>query len=1086
MNLKHRMLGGRRRRTITAGAVVTATALGVALVVGPWAWSEPTPAGPPGSGDLQTITLITGDQVTVNTKDDRQSPRIRRGEGRENITFTSTRFNGDLVVVPSDADALLRSGKLDKRLFNVSDLIDDGYGNAERATIPLLTQTSDVTASVADDAGAKVTSKLPSLGIAATRQPKNSTGELWASMTTTDEATKLSGGVSRVWLDGKRELLLDHSVGQIGAPSAWDAGFTGDGITVAVLDTGIDADHPDLADQITAMENFTGDEMVDDVGHGTHVASTIAGIGAKSDGLYKGVAPDADLIIGKVCTNSGCDESSILAGMEWAARQDATIANLSLGGTDSPEMDPLEQAVEDLTAEYDTLFVISAGNDGGDGTVSSPSTAPSALSVGAVDDNDALADFSSRGPRSGDHGVKPDITAPGVDIIAAKANGSNMGDSPVEGYLTASGTSMAAPHVAGTAALLAQQHPDWSAARLKAAIMASAEPNGELTAFEQGAGRVNVTQAINQEAYPEPSSVSGFVKWPNQDSAPATETITVHNPGDTALALDLTVTSTAPAGMFTTNVSTVDVPAGGSGTFTVTTDPSVADGAGSYSAHVTAVDGLTSIVVPVGSYVESESYDVDVSALGLDGSATTATISLYQLGGGDEHHADVSPEGSTVRVPAGEYQLDVAIPATNGDLAWLRYPSLTVSEDRELVADARETKRTTVTVPNSRAKATSGTIVAIRGINEEWFNMTMIDTPDVGTVRTAQIGEDAAGVTRVLVLGSWSTPTSSTGANGTGKIPASYNLAFTGEGFPTGFTREVTKSELVKVVADYRTIPADTVREKYWFTDLPTGDGVAVRQEVGAESTRHEYLNVIPDMQWSADITTLDAETRKYLAYQITPGIDRKAGETYRETWTAAVLAPCDGSVYRNNDTLYAIVYMQCDPVTGRFGNFSQGSVARLYFGDELVGESDVVKADIFESTESGTFRLEIDAVAPLDTSAQISSTWTFESEAVEEENTLLPTVRLDAKGLDATNTAADETTVIDFTVEAGPDPIETEELLIERSVDGGKTWTEVAVDGGSFTVDNPADGDVSLRVSGTADNGVAFEHTIMEAYHVA
>jgi subtilisin family serine protease len=139
---------------------------------------------------------------------------------------------------------------------------------------------------------------------------------LWQQLTT----TSLRGGIDHVWLDGQRKLSLDVSVPQIGAPAAWKAGLDGAGVTVAVLDSGIDATHPDLKDQISQARNFTTVPDTDDtVGHGTHVASTIAGTGAASGGRYRGVAPGAKLLVGKVCTDV-CEDSDILAGMAWAAR----------------------------------------------------------------------------------------------------------------------------------------------------------------------------------------------------------------------------------------------------------------------------------------------------------------------------------------------------------------------------------------------------------------------------------------------------------------------------------------------------------------------------------------------------------------------------------------------------------------------------------------------------------------------------------------------------------------------------------------------------------------------------------------------
>ncbi|WP_231648290.1 S8 family serine peptidase [Saccharothrix sp. NRRL B-16348] len=253
--------------------------------------------------------------------------------------------------------------------------------------------------------------------------------------------------MKKVWLDGIRKPSLDRSVAQIGAPTAWQAGYTGQGVKVAVLDSGVDQTHPDLAGQEVAERNFTDDpDTTDRVGHGTHVAATIASAGEK----YRGVAPDARILDGKVCSLD-CSESWILAGMQWAVDQGADVINVSLGGTDTPGLDPLEEAVNTLSAQSGTLFVIAAGNSGRPGTVGSPGSADAALTVGAVDRQDGIAEFSSRGPRLGDGAVKPDITAPGVDIVAAKAATGSIGVPVGDGHVAVSGTSMASPHVAGAA-----------------------------------------------------------------------------------------------------------------------------------------------------------------------------------------------------------------------------------------------------------------------------------------------------------------------------------------------------------------------------------------------------------------------------------------------------------------------------------------------------------------------------------------------------------------------------------------------------------------------------------------------------------
>ncbi|GAB2494621.1 hypothetical protein GCM10027187_72080 [Streptosporangium sandarakinum] len=260
------------------------------------------------------------------------------------------------------------------------------------------------------------------MGLATTSVSKATAGRTWQSLV--GGARSPAAGRSKIWLDGKRPITLDRSAKQIGAPQAWRQGLTGAGVTVAVLDSGYDATHPDLKDVVTRSRNFSDEpDVTDGIGHGTHVASIVAGAGER----YRGVAPGAKIALGKV-GGEYASESAILAGMEWAAAEvEAKIINMSIGGPDTPGIDPLEHAVNTLSARTGALFVIAAGNDGAPGSVSSPGSADAALTVGAVDGSDRMAEFSSRGPRLGDHAIKPEVTAPGVGIMAAAAQGTADG-----------------------------------------------------------------------------------------------------------------------------------------------------------------------------------------------------------------------------------------------------------------------------------------------------------------------------------------------------------------------------------------------------------------------------------------------------------------------------------------------------------------------------------------------------------------------------------------------------------------------------------------------------------------------------------
>ncbi|MFD1277691.1 S8 family serine peptidase [Streptomyces kaempferi] len=176
-------------------------------------------------------------------------------------------------------------------------------------------------------------------------------------------------------------------------------------------------------------------------------------------------------------------DSWIINGMEWAAQTEhAKVISMSLGSSVRNGQDnPMSQAVNQLSAETGALFVIAAGNGGEQGpyTLGAPGTAEAALTVGAVDGSDHLASFSSLGPRAGDDGLKPDITAPGVDVLAARSQ--YMNDGGESYYRVDSGTSMATPHVAGAAVLLAQKHPDWTAQQLKDALMSTSNPTPDYT-----------------------------------------------------------------------------------------------------------------------------------------------------------------------------------------------------------------------------------------------------------------------------------------------------------------------------------------------------------------------------------------------------------------------------------------------------------------------------------------------------------------------------------------------------------------------------------------------------------------------------
>ncbi len=303
------------------------------------------------------------------------------------------------------------------------------------------------------------------------------------------------------------------------------AGYSGQGVTVAVIDTGI-TEVADLSGRVVQVnngglfggtspcKNFSGEPTCDDTyGHGTFIAGILAGNGASSAGKWKGVAPQAKVLSVKIAGETGsADVSTLLAAIQWVVSYkndyNIKVLNLSLGtnGTQSYRTDPMNFAVQEAW-EAGIVVVVAASNLGPEpGTISKPGDDPWVITVGATDDmgtnglgDDELPNFSARGPTAADGVAKPDLAAPGAHIISLRSPGSAVDTqfpNYVDGaYRKGSGTSMSTAVATGTAALMLQRNPTWTPNRVKFAMTSTTRNAASDDPMAVGSGLVDAYSA---------------------------------------------------------------------------------------------------------------------------------------------------------------------------------------------------------------------------------------------------------------------------------------------------------------------------------------------------------------------------------------------------------------------------------------------------------------------------------------------------------------------------------------------------------------------------------------------------------------
>jgi subtilisin family serine protease len=1094
-------------------------------------------------GVSRTVTLITGDRISVST-DGQYTVAPVAGE-KLTTTLVQRQAGGHHVVIPVGVLGMVSSGQLDQRLFDLEDLTSFGYDDRSGDLPLLVTYPEGKRAGLSPDGmlgKVGVTREMPAARMVAVRQHRATATAAWNALTTVVKGQRtLRAGIEKIWMDGKAKLSLSESVPQIGAPAAWKAGYKGTGVTVGLVDSGLDDTHPDLAGRVVDRVDLTTEaDNLDHAGHGTHVASIIGGNGAAANGKYTGVAPDVKFAVAKACiADTTCSESAVIAGMEWLAGKGIKVVNMSLGGTNQDGLDPTEQALESLTAKYGTLFVVATGNDGG--WVSSPASAPSALAVGAVDKKDVPAKFSNHGIRQSELAVKPEVAAPGVDITAARSKDS-ADDGP---YIAHSGTSMAAPHVAGTAALLLQEHPDWTWNQLKDSIVSTAKGDDE-NWFTEGAGRVDAGRAVTQPAYASPATITfGQQDWPH-DKPTAAQTITYHNAGVSPLTLNLTINERAankapvPAGLYTVSPTIVTVPAGGVAAAQVTGNPQLNPPGNTFlggSVNATG-DGVT-LRTPLMMATLPQMHTLTVVGIDRAGAPPTKFLNTWWPMGRDAQQSIAAPQQSdttvlsgsqqagslagaqrskslgegvvTYQLEAGDYNLDQIQPKGEDDYL-LVAPRVVLDKDVTITMDARQAKPWKVTPPRADAALQAASVGYEYKYPTAWAVGDVLFGSTFDHMFTAQVGpsdplklfyaDAQAAYLKQRVDGS------------TVDSPFYYHLAWSAPAgsYFTGATKTFDPRKIAKVRAHYATpfagatVDIETRFRRSW----DHARWQAVGSSITKAMTRDEYYDRETNFVYEKDVTEhkgINDDGDEVGVGWHSPELVLTAGLTREEQWGRGVFGP--GFMYdprrgpsdywevgldRTGDAMSLRPSLLSDSASRSTDSFWTTGQSSLKRNGTTIAKSTSPELEAKVPADAATYEFSSSVSVPkeLDTiSSSVSATWTFSSAHTAAEAYLPASAVRFTPRLDDDNRApAGRLFTVPFTVQHQPRSTagRTTSFDVQVSSDDGKTWAKAAYfrsgDQGALLVDNPrGHGFVSIKASAKDAAGNEVKQTIIRAY---
>lgn len=1120
---------------------------------------SPDVEDPPGGERVHQITLVTGDVVTYTILSSGRAmvdiEAVARPPSRP-TTFTTEEFTpdpegegegGQFRLYPGDVQSYIHAGVLDRALFNIPALVEQGFDDVAHDGLPLIlmyrddVKSTDITLRAAAIPGSRHQRTLASINAAAVEVPPNQAAQFWAAVTAEADGRSFAvdSGLERIVLDRKIYPALNDSVPFIGAPAAWKQGYTGQGVTVAVVDTGIDENHPDFVGRIVAEANFTNSDTVSDRhGHGTHVTGIVAGSGAASGGLYTGVAFDASLMNAKVIGDTGSGQLSwVIAGMEWAAEQGADVINASVSDeTPSNGADPLSQAVNGLSEQHDVLFVISAGNEGllGDHTVTAPGAADAALTVGSVNKSGQLAPTSSVGPRLEDFAIKPDITAPGVDIVSARAAGSELGPPVDDDYMLLSGTSMAAPHVAGAAAILLQQRPGLAVPELKATLVTTAVPNDVLDVYHQGGGRLDVSDMVNAPVLAAPAPLDlGFFEYPHDDTNPVTSDVTYTNWSSETVTLDLSLEVVSREGdvpeetMLSVSPTQLVLDPEQLDLATVTLDIGTGE-PGLYGGYLVAAHEDQVVTrTPVGFYKEPERYTLTVEGIRRDGvpagpelesgfrvlnvedaSIFSSEIKLFTNGVGQ------------VRVPPGIYSVlglistpDPAISFLPREWVIVGDPEVVVDADKTIVLDAREANEITFGTPEETERVDDFFRFAWWRQAEQGGGISggVAGIIPVGMVHPGEqllrFAEETATVTHgdfeLLV----DTRLAAAGAGPAS--PLLYDLGVFWQGhIPADLHYEADPEELAAVVNRLHSdiLPQATMKEIRHFIRPWQQVPLNASRDVQVALERTEYLVGGDTLYWQRiDAAGINATSGPGLMQE--PETFYEPGERRQQTWfkrpmRAGVreIGPDAAPVVRDGDTLVLLMPEWVDAYPGHFG-FRHTAVDttafRLFRDGEQIASTSRPRGEFPMVPELAEYRMELDVQreAPWQTtSIEHRTAWTFRSQQGAQVQ-VLPLMLLDYDiDLDLGNNTTQDTTHLDITARyqegaAGSPP---PRVRLWTSRDDGATWEQRnghAQGGGRYRFPladvHGVGGFVSLRAEAFDSGGNRIDQEIIRAYAV-